>query len=363
MQQHGSSASLDDVTEQQSERVQRQLRRLAPTKDWASAADRWEDEPEAPAAADSSAPQRNRLTDPSWQTVVHGAFTMPQPAALSWPTGQTPVEGVTTSPGSELLGFPLRRVHRLVQVVYDWVGQNRSGRIDWEAVARQASVARPGEAPPPLLSASDAHRLWRLIAYRMAAPGRDLGGEDDDAQGDEDLLAVSGAERGRPPPPSALEDVGLDADSDFEDFTRTLHPRDGTPAASRARAARAPLWPASGTPRLVGRCFPRPPGAPRPVIPEDGSGPIDLGFEPPRKVRKHEHKKEHDDDYTLQQALKLRVQSKPWDEAEDRKLTAAVLKHAAGRSDFSARPADRAGGLSAAPPPPSAGTVSTSGPS
>ena len=32
------------------------------------------------------------------------------------------------------------------------------------------STPRPGEPKPALLTAAEAHRLWRLIAYKMAKP-------------------------------------------------------------------------------------------------------------------------------------------------------------------------------------------------
>ena len=41
------------------------------------------------------------------------------------------------------------------------------------------SAATHGEPKPPLMTAAEAHRLWRLLAYRMAAPPRvDVGGAD-----------------------------------------------------------------------------------------------------------------------------------------------------------------------------------------
>ena len=54
-------------------------------------------------------------------------------------------------------------------------------------------------------------------------------------------------------------------------------------ARGAGKATRFPSWPPVGTPRMVGRGFPRPPGVPLPRIHEDGSGPLDLGLEPPRK--------------------------------------------------------------------------------
>ena len=65
--------------------------------------------------------------------------------------------------------------------------------------------------------------------------------------------------------------------------------------------------PLPGTPRLVGRVYPRPPGVMQPKIAEDGSGPLDLGLEPPRKLRKAA--KAGGDDYTIKEAMRLTVPS------------------------------------------------------
>ena len=138
--------------------------------------------------------------------------------------------------------------------------------------------------------------------------------------------------RTRPEPPNTLEEVSLDGESDHEEFVRSAHYRDASQPQqhARAKAQRMPQWSAVGTPRLIGRGFPRPPGVPLPKIAEDGTGPLDLGLEPPRKRQKGdgdgrgrpgrpgrgEEKGEKSDELTLAQALRLRVESKPWDEGE-----------------------------------------------
>ena len=87
-------------------------------------------------------------------------------------------------------------------------------------------------------------------------------------------------------------------------------------------------WSAVGTPRIVGRGFPGPPGVALPRIAEDGSGPLDLGLEPPRKRPKggKEGGGKDDSNYTIQQAMQLKLTSKPWNDDEDKKLCTAVTR-------------------------------------
>ena len=46
---------------------------------------------------------------------------------------------------STVLGYPLRRLKHLVDVVHDWVNKNKTGRIDWEAIGRAMSLPHGGE--------------------------------------------------------------------------------------------------------------------------------------------------------------------------------------------------------------------------
>ena len=380
---------------------------------------------------------------------VYSTFAVPASSLLAWPSGVPGAceSGVGGSPArvgvdtadhrasgaaatvngqedDQVLGYPLTRLVRLLQTVYEWVCLNRSGRIDWEAIGRKMSTPRPGEPQPSLMTASEAHRLWRLLAYRMAAPagmqawhvgsvaqdtpsevgvagvpttlekidnGRGAREVDGDIEGfsadggeqnasaicggqqqspSAEALAPTGADgeeeegramdgeyadptaaepaqpaqnavprsssaaiarRRRPGPPAKLDDVELDVDSDTEEFMRSAA---YTSAATRqtsshTKAPRAPTWPSAGTPRLVGHAYPRAPGVIVPKIAEDGSGPLDLGLEPPRKVRKLG--KASTEDYSLKEALRLTVTAKPWNDEEDRKLAAAVLR--VGSSD------------------------------
>ena len=113
--------------------------------------------------------------------ILYESFAVPPAASLAWPAGLRGVDSHLAAadyaaryglpPMDEcVLGVPLRRLLRLVNTVHAWVHTQRSGRIDWEAIARRMSRPRQGEAPQPPMSAADAHRLWRLLAYRMAAP-------------------------------------------------------------------------------------------------------------------------------------------------------------------------------------------------
>jgi len=113
--------------------------------------------------------------------ILYESFAVPPAASLAWPAGLRGVDSHLAAadfaarygvpPVEEcVLGVPLRRLLRLVNTVHAWVHTQRSGRIDWEAIARRMSRPRQGEAPQPPMSAANAHRLWRLLAYRMAAP-------------------------------------------------------------------------------------------------------------------------------------------------------------------------------------------------
>ena len=348
-------------------------------------------------------------------TVLYENFALPPASLLGWPVGLQGSDSRaaasdrsarfgTPTEEEHVLGMPLRRLLQLVQTVHEWVNTQRSGRIDWEAIARRMSRQRPGQPPPPFMTASEAHRLWRLLAYRMAAPpglfeaeppppsgpkppsaapsgsaAPSAGNATADAGAPSSSTLVASAssglpggaseaaatteprvteplaptERGalsgldgggegsaaveeegpRPKPPARLEDVDLEADSDVDEYIRqSQHNEQQTQQQipAKKKVPRNPVWCAKGAPRLVGRPYPRAPGVVRPKIAADGSGPLDLGLEPPRKVQRklgRAAKDDESDTHTLQAALSLRVTTKPWSEEEDRKLAAAVLKH------------------------------------
>ena len=273
--------------EERAARSARELRKLEVHEDFFEPA---EADGAAPVVHPSSARDEVVGGAKQFSAVAYGQFALPASSTLRWPSG---LRGAPSDPvvdeGEHVLGYPLTRLVVLVRTIHEWIQIQRSGRINWETIAHRMSTPRPGEPVPPPMSAADAHRLWRLLAYRMAAPQGLNGAEHTSAASADEaqLLAITGLERSRPAPPSCLDDIGLDADSDIDDFVKTVHARDhATPQmTARGRAARAPQWPVKGTPRLVGREFPPPPGVLMPRIATDGSGPLDLGLEPPRKVR------------------------------------------------------------------------------
>ena len=108
-------------------------------------------------------------------------------------------------------GYPLRRILRLVEVVYEWVSTHRSGKVDWAAVARAMGRARQGEPPPPRMATEEAHRLWRLVAYKMTNPAAFMEVEVELPQLASDV--ADGAGKG----PAAGEKEGSDAKGPAED--------------------------------------------------------------------------------------------------------------------------------------------------
>ena len=130
---------------------------------------------------------------------------------------------------------------------------------------------------------------------------------------------------------------GDESESDVDEFLQAHHRRvlelQAEPKKSDGSTKRPPLWPAHGTPRLVGRKYPAWPGVSRkPKLPEDGSGPLNLGVPPPGKKGSAAggSAEGKEKSYSLKEAMQLKVTLKPWNDEEDRKLVAAVEKHGAG---------------------------------
>ena len=92
-------------------------------------------------------------------------------------------------------------------------------------------------------------------------------------------------------------------------------------------------WPSVGTPRLPARAYPAPAGVGWPKLHEDGRGPLNLGLPPPHSKKavaaQTQVAEGVEGAYTLKEAMRLTVQSKPWNEEEDRKLAQLVEKHGA----------------------------------
>lgn len=111
---------------------------------------------------------------------------------------------------------------------------------------------------------------------------------------------------------------GDDDESDVEGFLQAQQRRvlefQSEPKRPDSSSKRPALWPPCGTPRVVGRPYPAWPGVLPPTLPEDGSGPMNLGVEPPRKkgsAAAVAGQADSSDAYTLKEALHLKVQAKP----------------------------------------------------
>ena len=85
-------------------------------------------------------------------------------------------------------------------------------------------------------------------------------------------------------------------------LTLTKTPRTGTE------------WPLAGTPRLPARAYPPPAGVVWPKLHEDGRGPLNLGLPPPHSKKVAQVNEGAEGAYTLKEAMRLTVQSRPWNE-------------------------------------------------
>ena len=77
-------------------------------------------------------------------------------------------------------------------------------------------------------------------------------------------------------------------------------------------------WPLVGTPRLPARAYPAAAGVTWPKLHEDGRGPLNLGLPPPHSKKAAAAAQVNEvaeGAYTLKEAMRLTVQSKPWNEA------------------------------------------------
>lgn len=208
-----------------------------------------------------------------------------------------------------LLGHSMPTIKRLLEVVHTWVMQHRNGHIDWAAV---------GAKMRPELSADEAHRLWRGVAYNTPA---------------------AEASESRKPPAHLVSTTREellaakmdDGDSDhehFEDYRaasthneQVLRAR-GEACAGTPTPDRLPLWPQKGTPRIPGRAWPLACGVAWPALPADGSGPLGLeGVRPPGR----ELAAQRNDEVWRDAPLRL-PPPKPWKPDEDVKLVATVQR-------------------------------------
>ena len=126
------------------------------------------------AAGREDAPSREMR----FSAVLYDNFAIPPASVMTWPAGLQGADSRAMSADCEalpgpagreeehVLGFPLRRLLRLVQVVHEWVHVQRSGRIDWEAIARKMSARQPGTLRTPSLLPTSSPRLLppRLLA-------------------------------------------------------------------------------------------------------------------------------------------------------------------------------------------------------
>ncbi len=221
-----------------------------------------------------------------------------------------------------------RRVLPLLHSIFAYVSRTGSSTIDWEAVVAGMGDAT-ATAAEPALTAAEACKLWRNLAYGRGSPNYRAGDGSGEGEVEEWAQAWRALSQRIAAATTAAAASALDegVDSDVEEYLRNERRReDAAPvtfASSRKRVA-------DSTRRMPGLPFPTPPGVWRPTLPADGAGPLDLGLEPPLKK-----KPRGDDDekhISIDDAIRLASSSqtyttRPWDDNEDRKLANAVKKH------------------------------------
>ena len=115
-----------------------------------------------------------------------------------------------------VLGYPLVVMRRLVEQVYTWVHRHHTGHVDWTVVA---AAMRPHHAMQP----EEAHRLWRLVAYRLATPNSYEDGFYEDPGAGEPLgTGHPHTKRKRAALPASLSQVELDYGSDLDECRSRL---------------------------------------------------------------------------------------------------------------------------------------------
>ena len=153
---------------------------------------------------------------PAPSFVVEGGGSVPllEPATPGQSGGATSLTTPGVAPveveSAEVLGYPLVVMRRLVEQVYTWVHRHHTGHVDWTAVAA---------AMRPRLQPEEAHRLWRLVAYRLATPN---GYEDgfyafDPGAGEPVGTGHPHTKRKRAGLPESLAQVELDYGSDLDE--------------------------------------------------------------------------------------------------------------------------------------------------
>ena len=153
---------------------------------------------------------------PAQSLVVEGGNSVPllEPATPGQSGGATSLATPGVAPAeaepAEVLGYPLIVMRRLVEQVYTWVHRHHTGHVDWTVVAA---------AMRPRLQPEEAHRLWRLVAYRLATPN---GYEDafyafDPGAGEPVGTGHPHTKRKRAGLPESLAQVELDYGSDLDE--------------------------------------------------------------------------------------------------------------------------------------------------
>jgi len=336
-----------------------ELQRLAPTKDWV-ADSRSRRVVQQPKEEHSDAGDEEEQSGVHAGTLVcDSSYSLPSTNWLKRHFGPpVPLQEEAGASAADSLRDTLGEALPLLREVYAFVCRNRTGHIDWNAVAQSYNAQGHARAP---VSAAEAKRLWRAVAY-----AREDIGDDDPAETPELQVLVreamgarleevrpggvrsgasssaAAAHGGASPAagsccvsataplgtPSATSPHGAaplgddDAESDFEGYV--FHQREREAAVEQTAADRG-KGRATVTTRIVGRPFPPAPGVVPPQPPADGSGPLDLGVEPPRKGKVLTKKEE--EEMSLTEAMRLTVTAKPWTDEEDRKLAALVIKH------------------------------------
>ena len=166
-----------------------------------------------------------------------GAASLSAPSVASAATA-APAEAAP----AEVLGYPLVLMRSLIEQVYTYVHRHHSGHIDWTAVA--ASLR-------PQLQPEQAHRLWRLVAYRLATPtGYEDAFYEDPSAGAPVGTGHPHTKRKRASLPASLAQVEPHG---RENMPRRPHsgPRGCAPLHRRTQLLGAALWAREERPRRV----------------------------------------------------------------------------------------------------------------
>lgn len=307
--------------------INAELLRLAPTKDWVADSRK----PEEPSDEEEVGEQINNTR--AGKLIADSSYSIP---SINWMRRHFGPPVPMRSEGGEgdeaRLREAIATVLPLLREIFKYVTLYKTGHIDWQAVAQAYNLQ--GEVLSPI-SAVEAKRLWRAVAYVRVEMGEDDVAETPELQAEVRKLLDTRLARALPArarkaadatstdaPASVAVAAEDDAESDFEGYIYNQRERESNVEQTQPSGVKSST---SGTLRLYGRPWPPAIGFVAPQPPTDGSGPFDLGLDPPKKGKGANKKEE--EEMSLQEAMRLTVLSKPWTEEDDKKLVALVAKH------------------------------------